>query len=85
MDLGWITTLCADTAARTQISIASEGGASTAVPDISIEVDDVDIVYQRALTMGIEIQYPLTDEQWGVRRFYVIDPAGKLLNILAHQ
>lgn len=85
MDLGWITTLGVNTTARTQISIASEGGAGTAVPDISIEVDDVDTVYQRALTLGINIAYPLTDEQWGVRRFFVTDPAGKLLNILAHQ
>lgn len=63
MDLDWITTLTADTTAQTQISIASERGAGTPVPDISIEVDDVDIVYQRALTLGIEIEYSLTHEQ----------------------
>ena len=27
----------------------------------------------------------LTDEDWGVRRFYLKDPAGKLLNVLSHQ
>lgn len=32
----------------------------------------------------LDVAYPLTDEPWGVRRFYVRDPAGKLLNILSH-
>lgn len=34
---------------------------------------------------GFEITYKLTDEDWGVRRFFVIDPFGKLVNILSHQ
>ena len=38
-------------------------------PDISIEVDDVDEVHQRAVAAGAEVVYPLTDEEWGVRRF----------------
>ncbi len=33
-------------------------------PDVSIEVDDVDAVYERARTSGAEIVYPLTDEEW---------------------
>jgi hypothetical protein len=28
--------------------------------------------------------HPLTDEPWGVRRFFVRDPSGKVLNILSH-
>lgn len=70
--------------ATVQLSIATEGGSGTAVPDISIEVDDVDEVYQRAKRLGCEIEYELTDEPWGVRLFYLIDPTGKLLNILSH-
>ena len=34
--------------------------------------------------LGHEIAYELTDEPWGVRRFYVRDPVGKLLNVLSH-
>ena len=48
------------------------------------EVDDLDATYQRAQEMGLTIDYELTTEPWGVRRFYVRDPAGKLLNILSH-
>jgi len=85
MDMGWIVTCTGEASARVQISFASEGGSGTPVPDISIEVDDVDEIYRRAENTGARITYPLTDEPWGVRRFYVKDPAGKTLNILSHQ
>lgn len=84
MDHGWIVTLASSDTAPVQMSIASEGGSGTPVPDMSIEVDDVDITYERAKQLRCEIAYELTDEPWGVRRFFVRDPAGKLLNILSH-
>lgn len=84
MNLGWIVTLGTDVQAPVQISAASEGGSGTAVPDLSIEVEDVDAVHVKAQALGFEILYPLTDEPWGVRRFYVRDPFGKLVNILTH-
>ena len=61
-----------------------EGGSGTAVPDVSIEVDDVDAVYRRATRAGFEIVYGIVTEPWGVRRFYVRDPFGKTINILSH-
>ena len=84
MDQGWIVTLASGEAAKVQLSIASEGGSGTQVPDMSIEVDDIDAVYARAKSLGVEIVHDLTGEPWGVRRFYARDPAGKVLNILAH-
>ena len=84
MDLGWITTLASGETAPIQLSIASEGGSGTPVPDLSIEVDDVDEVHARARALRCRIEYDLTDEPWGVRRFYLRDPAGKLLNVLSH-
>jgi catechol 2,3-dioxygenase-like lactoylglutathione lyase family enzyme len=53
-------------------------------PDVSIEVDDVDEVHARAVAAGAEIVYPLTDEEWGLRRFFVRDPNGAVLNITQH-
>ena len=85
MDFGWIITFGSDSPAQPQVSIASEGGSGTEVPDLSIEVDDIETVYSRAKSMGIEITYDLIDEPWGVTRFYVRDPFGNLINILAHQ
>ena len=85
MDFGWISTLASNEAAPAQLSIATQGGSGTSVPDLSIEVDDVDAVHERAMGLGYDIEYELTDEPWGVRRFYLRDPAGKLLNVLAHE
>ena len=84
MDLGWIVTFASGSNAPVQISVASEGGSGTQVPDLSIEVDDVNAAYERTRNVGFEIVYPLTEEPWGVRRFYTRDPYGKLVNILAH-
>ena len=85
MDHGWIVTLMSGQRAETQISIAQEGGSGTPVPDLSIEVSNVDEVFERATAHGFPIAYGLTDEPWGVRRFHLRDPAGKLVNILAHR
>jgi lactoylglutathione lyase len=86
MDHGWIVTLAAPGTGMTpQLGIASEGGSGTPVPDLSIEVDDVDAVHGRALALRIPIAYGPTDEPWGVRRFFLRDPAGRLVNVLAHR
>lgn len=84
MDQGWIATYGSEEEMGVQISFASEGGSGTPVPDLSIEVDDVDTAYQLMEEHHFKIEYSLTNEPWGVRRFYVRDPFGKLVNILAH-
>lgn len=84
MDHGWIVTFADDGQAAPQVSFASEGGAGAPVPDLSIEVDDVDEVHARAVAAGFEVIYAVTDEPWGVRRFFVRDPFGKVVNILSH-
>ncbi|HEX7388453.1 MAG TPA: VOC family protein [Castellaniella sp.] len=84
MDLGWIKTFGSGQTMTVQVSVASEGGKGTPVPDLSIEVDDLPCVLERARQAGIAIEYGPADEPWGVRRFYVRDPFGKLINILQH-
>ena len=84
MDLGWIVTLTSGESAVTQMSILSEGGSGAPVPDLSIEVDDVDAVYARARKIGCRMVHDLRDEPWGVRRFFIADPTGKVLNVLSH-
>ncbi|WP_201754440.1 VOC family protein [Micromonospora rubida] len=37
-----------------------------------------------ALAAGAEIVHELTEEPWGVRRFFVRDPDGHVINVLAH-
>ncbi|CAM0122459.1 VOC family protein [Stenotrophomonas geniculata] len=84
MDHGWIVTHGGEGSALAQVSFASEGGAGTAVPDLSIEVDNLQQVLERMRAAGIPLEYGPADEPWGVRRFFVRDPFGRLLNILAH-
>lgn len=84
MDLSWIRTYGNDSKMSIQISFATEGGSDTPVPDISIEVDDVDEVHDKMKAAGFTAIYGPVNEPWGVRRFYVTDPFGKTINILSH-
>jgi len=84
MDRGWIATWGNDSTMTTQLSVMREGGSGTPVPDISIEVDEVSVVLERMREAGVAIEYGPVDEPWGVRRFYVRDPFGRLVNILSH-
>ncbi|WP_213776118.1 VOC family protein [Caballeronia sp. dw_276] len=84
MDHGWIQTYGTSATMSVQLSVASEGGSGTAVPDLSIEVDDLDAAHERMKAAGFPIEYGPADEPWGVRRFYVRDPFGQLVNVLEH-
>jgi catechol 2,3-dioxygenase-like lactoylglutathione lyase family enzyme len=84
MDHGWLVTYGSRERMSVQISVASQGGSDTPTPDLSIEVDDVDAALARMKKAGLAIEYGPADEPWGVRRFYVRDPFGKLVNILMH-
>jgi catechol 2,3-dioxygenase-like lactoylglutathione lyase family enzyme len=85
MDHGWIVTYGSSQTMSVQVSIASEGGSGTPVPDLSIEVDDLDTALRRIRKARVAIEYGPADEPWGVRRFYVRDPFGRLINILMHR
>ena len=67
-----------------QLSVMSLDVKAHQHPDVSIEVDDVDEVHERAVAAGAEITYPLTDEDWGLRRFFVRDPNGTIINVTQH-
>lgn len=85
MDHGWIKTFGNNEGAKVQVSFATQGGNGTEVPLLSIEVDYINELYEKIQQAGFEITYGITDEKWGVRRFFVKDPFGNLINILEHQ
>jgi uncharacterized glyoxalase superfamily protein PhnB len=68
-----------------QVSVMSEDRTAPVVPDMSVEVDDVDAAYAAMRESGAEIVHPLQDEEWGVRRFFVRDPNGRVINVLNHR
>ena len=84
MDMRWIMTLVSPTNPTAQISIVRRDGSAPVHPYLTVEVDDVDSVHAEAVGRGLQIVHPLTDETWGVRRFFVVDPNGLVLNVMSH-
>ena len=83
MDLGWVVTVAPPTNPAAQVTII--GNDDPAAPGISIEVSDVDAIHARAAERGLDIVYPLRDEEWGVRRFMLREPSGTIVNVFSHR
>jgi len=84
MDMGWIATLASPGNPTAQLSVFAHDAEPGRNPFVSIEVDDVDAAHARAVELGHEVVYSLRDEDWGVRRFMLRDPAGRVVNVLSH-
>jgi uncharacterized glyoxalase superfamily protein PhnB len=85
MNHGWIMTLASPSSPAAQVSIMTSDKTAPVSPDMSVEVDDVDAAYAVLREGGAEIVHPLQDEEWGVRRFFVRDPNGRVVNVLSHR
>ncbi len=48
---------------------------------MTVEVDDVDAVHERAREMGAEIAQELRDEEFGQRHFMAVDLNGLLVHV----
>jgi predicted enzyme related to lactoylglutathione lyase len=93
METDSMITLASPSNATAQINIfrsnddsvaGSASPAALAPPQLSIEVEDIDSVYAAVVKRGLEIPYPITDESWGVRRFFVAEPNGLVINVMSH-
>ncbi len=85
MEMDWILTFASSRNPTAQISILKDDATAPVHADLSIESTDVDALYAKALRSGVEIVYPLTTEPWGMRRFFVRDPNGLVINLATHQ
>ncbi|MFI6087754.1 VOC family protein [Streptomyces sp. NPDC051218] len=85
MNLGWVMTLGSPSNPTAQVTFMSHDKTAPVVPDMSVEVDDVDTVYAAVRESGAEIVHSLRDEEWGVRRFFVRDPNGRVINVVSHR
>ncbi len=71
---------------QAQVIIAPTG-MEDSQPRFGVDVGDpeaVDAAHAEAVRRGLRVVYPLTDEPWGIRRFFVEDPGGTIVNVLAH-
>jgi catechol 2,3-dioxygenase-like lactoylglutathione lyase family enzyme len=65
MDLGWILTLVSPSNPTAQLSVVRQDATAAVVPQLTVEVADVDAVHAEALRRGLGIVHPLTEEPWG--------------------
>ena len=78
MDMDWILTFVSESNPTAQINLLRSDNPEIDNSNvaISIESSDVDGLYKKALAENMEIVYPLKNEEWGVKRFFVKDPNG---------
>jgi predicted enzyme related to lactoylglutathione lyase len=82
-NLGWVARYTnRETGANVQLLTSDATGPEA--PVVSVLTEDVDEAYEQAVARGYEIVHPLTTESWGVRRFFVRDPGGNVLNVVGH-
>jgi catechol 2,3-dioxygenase-like lactoylglutathione lyase family enzyme len=83
MDMGWVLTFASPQNPTAQITLVQGSEKAMPQPNMSIEVADVDAVHAKALELGLPIVHPIANELWGVRRFFVADPNGVVINVLS--
>ena len=70
-----------------QVLFAPPGAQQPVLPDMGVDVESraaVDAAHAEAVQGGHEVIYGPVDEPWGVRRFFVRDPQGVVISVLAH-
>src|ERR1700709_1047479 len=83
MNQGWVARFTsADSGACAQVVTRDATAPEDSV--MTIKVDDVDAAYEEAQRRGYEIVHPITDEVWGIRRFFVRSPDGHVINVARH-
>jgi predicted enzyme related to lactoylglutathione lyase len=84
MDQGWVARFSSpDSGACVQVVTRDATAPEDSV--MTIKVDDVDTAYEEAQRRGYEIVHPITDEAWGIRRFFVRNPDGHVINVALHR
>ena len=84
MNHGWIATLSPPGNRSVQISLITSDPTASVNSSVSIEVDHLDGAHKIARENGWEIVHDLAVEEWGVRRFFLQDADGNIINVLSH-
>ncbi|MEO8906234.1 MAG: VOC family protein [Polyangiaceae bacterium] len=84
MNQGWVARFTSsDSGACVQVVTRDATAPEDSV--MTIKVDDVDAAYEDARQRGYEIVHPITNEPWGIRRFFVRSPDGHVINVAQHR
>ncbi|HEX9866569.1 MAG TPA: VOC family protein [Acidimicrobiia bacterium] len=83
-NLGWVARY-RSSSGEASVQLVTRDATAPEDSVISVHVGaGVDEAYTEAKRRGYEIVYPLTEEAWGVRRFFVRAPDGNLINLVSH-
>ena len=75
------STLCSGQCFVNLITVATPDDVETGWGRVIFHVDDVDVIYQRAIDAGLAPQTEPIDAPWGERMFPIIDPSGHDLSL----
>jgi len=85
LNLTWVTRFVVPDG-QASVQLVTRDATSLQDSVLSVHVgNDIDEAYAEAKRRGYEIVYPLTEESWGLRRFFVRDPDGNVINITSHR
>lgn len=85
LNLDWVTRFVVP-GGQASVQVVTHDATSAHDSVMSVHVgNDIDDAYVEAQRRGYEIVYPLTQEPWGLRRFFVRDPDGNVINITSHR
>ena len=85
LNLGWVARFQTPDG-RACVQVVTRDATSPQDSVLSVHVgNDVEEAYAEAQRRGYEIVHPLTTEPWGVRRFFVRDPDGNIINVVSHR
>jgi catechol 2,3-dioxygenase-like lactoylglutathione lyase family enzyme len=83
-NLGWVAHYRSPDGSAS-VQLVSRDATASQDSVISVHVGSgVDAAYEEAKRRGYEIVHPLTEEPWGVRRFFVRAPDGNVINVVSH-
>ena len=83
-NLGWVANYRSPSGEAT-VQLVTRDATAPHDSVISVHVGSgVDEAYAEAKRRGYEIVHPLTEEAWGVRRFFVRAPDGNVINVVSH-
>ena len=83
-DMGWVARFTTPDG-RASVQLVTHDATAPQDSAISVHVGaDVDEAYEEAKRRGYEIVHPLTEEPWGLRRFFVRAPDGNVINVVNH-
>ncbi|MGI8493225.1 MAG: VOC family protein [Acidimicrobiales bacterium] len=83
-NMGWVARYSCPSG-EASVQLVTRDATAPCDSVISVHVGaGVEEAYEEAQRRGYEIVHPLTEEAWGLRRFFVRAPDGNVINMVSH-